>query len=254
MGTTVRRAEGGEIYPEKMDHLAQGMLIYRNHDQAFLARLEKSQPVRKIGIQLRLEEVPEGFMLSAEDEDGNHASFALSHPKTQAQKPEQAAASCQKQLKSLGGTSFECTRVDIGFERPYFIPVAALNALRRGLVEKLEAARQQNRPRFSGGIKPNAVAFPEKRLDFTGNVLNEKARAFYTRHGVETIEPAAESGLDLHGRKVMTTRHCLKFELGACRKHGGKSSLVEPLTLLDEDGNRFKLHFDCSDCVMEIIY
>jgi len=39
-------------------------------------------------------------------------------------------------------------------------------------------------------------------------VLNHKARAFYRRHQVRDIEPAAESGLAMQGRVVMTTRYC----------------------------------------------
>ena len=46
----------------------------------------------------------------------------------------------------------------------------------------------------------NDAPYPEKHLTYLGNVLNAKARAFYRRHGVETIEPAAESGVDLSGQ------------------------------------------------------
>ncbi len=84
-------------------------------------------------------------------------------------------------------------------------------------------------------------------------MLNHKAEAFYRRHGVETIEPAAESGLDLRGRKVMTTRLCLKYELGACPKlQAPVTDPGEPLSLVDEDGNSFSLRFNCKECLMEI--
>ena len=35
---------------------------------------------------------------------------------------------------------------------------------------------------------------------------------------------------------------------------GKKVCLQEPLTLVDEDGHRLRLKFDCGACVMEVIY
>ncbi len=86
-------------------------------------------------------------------------------------------------------------------------------------------------------------------MNYTGNVLNGKAKAFYRRHGVEVIEPAAETGLDLSGRVVMTTKYCLREELGLCR---GKSK-AEGLVLTDEDGMEYKIRFLCGRCGMEIL-
>jgi putative protease len=68
------------------------------------------------------------------------------------------------------------------------------------------------------------------------------------------IEPAAESGLDMQGRKVMTTRYCLKYQLEACPHEGKKALLREPLTLVDEDGHRLRLKFDCGACVINVIF
>ena len=109
-----------------------------------------------------------------------------------------------------------------------FLPVAQLNQLRRETIELLEAQREAERPRPTGGVMRKNAPYPlagaigmnapTVEMDFRGNVLNRKAEAFYRRHGVEEIEPAAESGLDLHGRVVMTTKLCLKYELGACPK------------------------------------
>ena len=77
---------------------------------------------------------------------------------------------------------------------------------------------------------PNDVTFPATKLSYLANVLNQKAAAFYRRHGVVDIEPAAESGLDLAGHTVMTTRYCLKYELGLCpsRESTGAEEGTEP--------------------------
>jgi putative protease len=96
-------------------------------------------------------------------------------------------------------------------------------------------------------------------LDFRANVLNAKAQAFYRRHGVTSIEPAAERGLDLRGRVVMTTRYCLKYERGLCprQRHGGDvAAPPEPWHLVDDEGRRLELRFRCDlrNCVMEIVF
>jgi hypothetical protein len=138
------------------------------------------------------------------------------------------------------------------------------------------------------------VPFPATKLSYQANVLNQKAAAFYRRHRVRDIEPAAESGLDLAGRTVMTTRYCLKYELGLCprgkdfttestestggmeeerlRIQGTPSRLLptsvpsvpsvvkirpaEPWFLVDDEGRRLGLRFRCAErhCVMEVVY
>jgi hypothetical protein len=71
---------------------------------------------------------------------------------------------------------------------------------------------------------------------------------------VEAIEPAAESGLDLHGQKVMTTKHCLRYQLNACPRQPNPVKLKEPLYLVDEQGIEYPLRFNCAECVMEVYF
>jgi 23S rRNA 5-hydroxycytidine C2501 synthase len=92
------------------------------------------------------------------------------------------------------------------------------------------------------------------QLSYLGNALNRQAVAFYRRHGVVEIEPAAESGLDMRGREVMRTRYCLAHQLGLCAGDGRRRDLREPLTLLDEEGRRYGLRFDCRACEMVIVF
>jgi hypothetical protein len=128
----------------------------------------------------------------------------------------------------------------------------------------------------------------QSRSRIPDGVLNQKAASFYRRHGVLDIEPAAESGLDLTGHTVMTTRYCLKYELGLCPRESTEkkkestekqprihapettsspssvlsSSSVpstpppEPWFITDDEGRHLHLRFRCADrhCVMEIVY
>jgi putative protease len=51
----------------------------------------------------------------------------------------------------------------------------------------------------------------------------------------------------------MQCRHCLRFALGFCVKHGGrKPEWREPLSLVLADGRRFPLEFDCQHCQMNV--
>jgi 23S rRNA 5-hydroxycytidine C2501 synthase len=254
MGTVINRVDRNIIFPAKMDGIEIDLRVYRNHDHAFISQLEKSKSVRKIDVSLDLSETPNGFKLVIKDEDGVSATNELVCDKIAAEKAEQARANVDKQLLKLGETEFTCTNLSVNLKQMFFIPVSGLNELRRGAVEKLREQRILRRPVESGGVLPNAVPYPEKELTYLGNVLNQKAADFYQRHGVTKIELAAENGLDMHGRKVMTTKYCLKYELGHCPREGKPALENEPLFLVDEDGRRLKLKFDCKECVMEIIY
>jgi 23S rRNA 5-hydroxycytidine C2501 synthase len=264
-GTAVNDVQGTTIFPDKIEGLTVGTVVYRNHDHVFLAQLEKSQTERKIGVRLRLAATMNGLALFAQDEDGNEAMAAQPAEKIPAEKPEQALATIEKQLRKLGGTSFECTYLRNDLPEPYFIPMAVLNGLRRKALDELERQRRENFPRQAVRITRNNTPYPVQTLTFSGNVLNEKARDFYHRHGVVEIQPAAETGLEMRGRKVMTTRHCIKHQLGYCLKYSGSKPsagqepgrvprLQEPLALVDEQGNTYPLRFNCAKCEMEVYF
>ncbi|MBE0697292.1 MAG: U32 family peptidase [Anaerolineaceae bacterium] len=254
VGTAVNDVQGQMITPERMPGLTMGTLVFRNHDHAFFSAIEKSKSERKIAIRFRLAASLKGLAIFVQDEDGNEAMHTLEIEKIPAEKPEQALETIEKQLRKLGGTEYECTFVRIDLPEAYFIPMAVLNALRRSVLEELTRLREENYPRIEGGAVINTSPFPTQELGFQGNVLNQKAEAFYRRHGVRKIEPAAESGLDMHGRKVMTTRHCIKHQLGWCPKENPDLRLAEPLALVDEQNNVFQLRFRCKECEMEVYY
>jgi putative protease len=253
-GTGVNKVQGQRVFPDRMDHIRPGLLVYRNHDHVFLQRLEKSRTARKLGISLSFRETEAGFTLQAVDEDGVQAETSLAIGGQTARKQETVKATLEKQLTKLGGTDFYCQDFENCLSQAFFFPVSRLNALRRELLQKLETRRIEFFPKLSGQALRNQVPFPEIRLDCLGNVLNQKAEQFYRRHGVLEIEPAAESGLEMAGCKVMTTRHCLLHELGWCNGREKLKSPELPLTLVDGENHRLELKFCCDRCEMEIYY
>jgi putative protease len=245
-GTTVNGVHGNVITVSNTEGITPGMPIFRNHDHAFLTRLAKAEVVRVIDVAFTLRPTPDGVALHARDEDGVEAQAAVVCDDIAAQKPEAALTTIQTQLAKCGGTEFACTGVAVE-TGPRFFPVALLNALRRDALDALRAARAAARPAAHGGVRVNDAPFPAKALTYTGNVLNRRAADFYRRHGVMKIEPAAESGLDLRGRVVMTTRHCVRRELGLCERP------AKPLLLVDEEGRKLGLRFACLRCEMEVV-
>ncbi len=248
-GTVVNRAEGTRIYPQKMDFIIEGIELFRNHDHQFAKLLETAPAQRKVGISLVLKETPEGIELAARDEDGSEAAVSVQVNKEPAKNAELARQNIIKQLSKFGDTIFECTQVRIDMRQDYFFAVSVLNGLRRDAAAALLEARLAGRKVAQRPTPPcQSAVYPQKELEYTGNVLNEKAKEFFLEHGVEKITPAAESGLDMKGRKVMTTKYCLRKQLGICTGKDNSS----PLFLTDENGNRFKLIFRCGECGMDI--
>ncbi len=253
-GTTVNQVTGSIIFPDSMENIKPGVQVFRNHDHIFTEQLLKSQTMRKIRVQMRFSRAPGGLSLTAVDEDGNQAAVVQEIELQPAIQAGKAQETITRQLQKLGETDFACTGVEITLDPLPFIPVSTLNALRRTVVERLVQAREAHRPRPVGGAQRNALPYPQENLTFEGNVLNRKAREFYTRHGVKTIEPAAESGLDLKGRKVMTTKYCLRYQMGVCPRQKPVHKLPEPLRLVDDQGWEYPLRFNCTDCVMEVYF
>jgi putative protease len=250
-GTTVNQADGQTIHPQKIEHLRPGIKVWRNYDHQFSKQVQKLGG-RKIAIVLTLTETADGISLTGRDEDGNEATFKMVVDKKPAQKCEQAKATAITQLSKLGNTLFECRDVRIETQQIYFFPVSVLNTLKRGVAEELLNVRLANYPQSSCGQVKTEEPYPEKTLNFTGNVLNEKAQTFYRRHGVEQIEPAAEKGRNLQHECVMVTKYCLRKQLGLCPQDADDVDVAEPLLLEDDEGHLLRAEFCCGRCGMEI--
>jgi putative protease len=251
-GALVNGVQGQRIMPNRMQGLERGLVIYRNHDHAFLRQLNKARIRREIPVTLVLSETPDGFCLSAKDEQGVQVSVTLSTEKTSARDPEAAAEALRKQLAKTGKTIFMCNDIQVRWRQPSFLPVSVVNGLRRDVLEALLAERTRKRPIEQRGIQKNSVPYPDREITFSGNVINQKASAFYERHGAKVVEPGAESGLPMQGRTVMTTQYCLKDQLGLCPRQGKDHACKEPFYLKDEQGHWFELAFDCQACCMAI--
>ncbi|OGI04478.1 MAG: hypothetical protein A2Y25_05970 [Candidatus Melainabacteria bacterium GWF2_37_15] len=223
--------EQGELQgTNNFKSIKKGTFIYRNLDHEYIKRLKALKIERKIKIKINF----------------NNELLKLANEKFEpAKNSEMAIQNIKKQLSKLGDTDFVAEEININVDPVPFIPVGVLNELRRQAIVMIEQERMQNYLQNVFKIILNNFPYSQKNLDYSANVLNKFARQFYTRHGVETIEPAAESGINMAEKKLMITKHCLKYQFNLC----GKSN--EPLYLTCEH-NKYRLDFDCKNCEMTL--
>ena len=219
----------------------------------FLSKLGKSKPQRRIGVTLTLQETDEGYRVRALDEDGVTAVAECVCEKQAADQPDRAEDTIRRQLAKTGDTWFACDGVQIETQGARFLPVSVLNTLRREALERLADARATARPRRAGGAVKNDVPCPERAAHLLGQrTQRPRARVPTNATASKPSNPAAESGVDMYGRKVMTTRYCLRRQLGWCRRDGNAPDVQEPLYLADADGNKLELRFACDRCEMDL--
>lgn len=251
-GTNINLVSDGKIYPNKWIPLKPGTLIYCNQDQNF-EKAVTSGASRTILFDIEIKDLKNGWQLTAIDEDHNIAELKIEADKVKAEKPEQAGQNWEMQLRKMGNTIFEVGNIKFDWQEPSFVPVSVLNEWRRQLIDLLIAKRLENYPREISKFEITDHPYPIKKLDYSYNIANDLAKAFYLRHGSTVIEKALELQEDKRGKKLMTTKHCLRYFLNACprRAKKGAASLKEPLYLV-YNGKRYPLKFDCDNCRMEI--
>lgn len=251
-GLRVNRVQGNHIIPaEPAQELLPGTQLYRNRDQDFVRQLEKKSAERRITVHMRFEETDEGFCLHLIDEDGNIASADLVMEKKRAQNPGQVANHLHTNLGKLGNTDFVVAGIELHLSDSWFIPASAQNAVRRQAVSVLQAVRRQayqRPPRRPVSSSP--PPYPEATLDHRGNVLNQKARAFFIRHGVTSVAPAYECNQEEGTISLMTAKHCLRYSFDLCPKQSQGNSPTPMFLLLGKE--RWMVRFDCQNCEMHV--
>jgi putative protease len=191
--------------------------------------------------------------LTVRDEDGNEAETVKEVLFEPSRNPSRAREQIETHLTSTGNTPYQAARLTIQPQQPGFLPTSMLNGIRRDVLEALTVIRRETYPRQNITFTPNDAPYPEKKLDFHANVMNDLARRFYERHGAAVTEPAFEALSDTTGKTVMTARYCIRHQLDLCPKVQRSGRPVkEPLRLRDAH-HTYRLEFDCRQCNMFLI-
>ena len=181
----------------------------------------------------------------------------------QAQKPPHE--NIIRQLSKLGDAIYTCSSVDIPADFNYFIPNSVLSNMRRSLIDLLRKEESGKRKEESGKWKENTSAAgsrekgnlvppyprtpapPNYPYTYLYNISNHLSQQFYGSSEKTAYELKGGDG------PIMQCRHCIRYALGYCVKHGGqRPTWHEPLSLVLGDGRRFRLEFDCKHCQMNI--
>jgi 23S rRNA 5-hydroxycytidine C2501 synthase len=234
-------------------YIKPGTQLFRNHDHHFNEILKNSRTRRKISLKMNLLESPGGFILNGIDEDNIELEKEFILIKQVSNKPEKAKEIFAEQLSRSGDTDFDITGVSICWETPAFLPVSRINTMRREFLEAFMEKRMACKPEPKTKEKVKNILWPGESISYAGNVSNQKAFSFYREHGVQKIEPALEKSRDFGGKRLMTMKHCLKYQLGYCPKEDRNKTFPWEEPLLLKDGNKkFRLEFDCSECRMNL--
>ena len=248
-GFRVNRVEGNRIFPQTMPPVETGDELYRNYDCDFERQLSRPDVARRLKIKLFFGDGDDGFVLRAVDEMGAETVVEKVFSKEVARSPQRE--NIVSQLRKWGNTPFEVESVSVALKEEWFVPSSLLSDMRRVLCEKMLQGKMSLQ-RDENFIKGENVAYISKALDYRGNVSNAYARKFYREHGVTDIAPAYEIA-PVDGATVMFCKHCIKYSMGWCCKSGVPSPYKEPYYIVSGDGRRFRLCFDCKECVMRVV-
>ena len=247
VGFRANKVVGNRIYPYRMPQgFKPGVRLYRNNDQEFDRLMTKTSAERRIPIRMALRAVSDGFELSATIHD---RQCVIHYPAElqQAQKPPHD--NIVRQLMKLGDTIYSCEEVEIPVDFNYFIPNSLLSDMRRLLVEEIK--RKDNTSvavsRADTNLSPLTPHPSPQKYPYLSNIANRLACDFYGVSETTAYELKGGDG------PIMQCRHCIRYTLGDCVKHGDNHpTWQEPLSLVLGDGRRFSLQFDCKNCQMNV--
>lgn len=238
--------------------LPEGSQIWRNYDHQFERRLSAPTAIRRLGVTLTLGLSSHGLQLTIAHTE---LPISISRELELALEPAQrfAPERLEAELRKLGDTPLEaeCVRIELGTPPP-FVPVSLLSGLRRSAVEDfikaLEAYHQPERsertlhmPLIDRRQLPRRTSLTP---DYRANIANELARRHYHELGYRGASLSAFELAPTPDAALMTTKHCIRHELGFCtRETKQRLPYAEPLYLVQSD-QRLRLEFDCQRCQM----
>lgn len=248
VGVGVNRIEKNRIIGSRPFVMPKGTQIHRTLDRRWQTMMNGPTASRTLWVDIEIDEKG----ISACDERCNKVRIALDAEKTEARKPMDPKPLFAK----LGATIYRLRNFKNNLSQTTFIPASQLTLLRRKVIKALDFANLTNY-KYDYRHKEKNVAYPFEKLDARDNVANSLAYKFYKEHSVDKIEEAIEVKTPGAETEIMTTRYCLRRELGCCLKdpkvkESKKARFAPPLTI-STGPHTFRLDFDCRHCEMKLI-
>ena len=233
------KTEGGYIiHTSRSLFVKNGTKIYRNSDVQFDKDIIKPTK-RQIGINV---EVFDNKVVITDEDKVSISVEILGDEKAKNQ--EKMNEIFVKQFTKTGDSDFYVTDIRINSDVP-FIPISAINQLRRDSFDKLMRKRLDLYKRETQ--KPmNYTKFYKNELDYRANIYNKESELFYEKCGAVVNEYAVETKFPNRQIELMRTKHCIKYALKMCKS-------PKKLILQDEKGAKYPLMFDCKNCEMVVL-
>jgi putative protease len=250
IGLKANRVDGKEVHHRENVSPPPGTVVYRNHDVDFTKQLKNSEQCRYLHVDVSITETECGLRCVVQDEDCLSSEVELAVSKEQANQSGMIGGVIERQMRKCGGTAFRVDHVQIAVDDNLFVPSAAINELRRLAFAHHLVHRSNSYIRQEQVLEKNTVLWLSSKVTYLDNICNQKAKAFYQNHGVTDFTSLAKGVAGEMDAALMTTKYCIKAQLGICPKMKGKvQQLNEPLTLTDNTGI-YELEFDCARCEM----
>ena len=250
-GFRLNRIDGNRLYPATTLSVDRGTVLYRNKDKKFDDILASDSASRTIAVEMTLRPTLCGIALDISDTRGASATASIDIPHEKAKTPQQQPR--QRILSKLGDTIYRLNSLN-DFLDDTFVAASTLAELRRNAIKALERSHRASFRHDYRKAELNDAEFAERTPTYHANISNRLAAEIYRQHGAETIEPALEVAKPTAAEYVaMTTRYCLRRELGCCLKTEHRHDLPHELYLTS--GNiRLRLEFDCRECRMKVLF
>lgn len=250
-GFFVNGVEDNRIIPQKSLSAFTSVKLYRNIDKNFEKVLSGKTAERKISVDILFEELTDAVRITFTDEDGCEVSVTENIELTAAQQPEKMAETLRTALSKLGGTPFEARTITIQ-KCTAFLRAGFINEQKNRVVELLIAERIRHfRPQdVTRSYMPESLF---QKADYLRNITNEMHKAVYADFGATEFEYGLDKTEDYAGKALMTCKYCLRHELGWCRKGPDASKAPKDPLFLVSGKRRFRLEFDCGQCVMKVM-
>ena len=248
VGTNVVGVEGERIRLNRYDGVAVGLELFRNYNRLFSQAVERSRIKRTISTNLSILFEQNKITLTATDEEGVTATVSADCATEETRDAGKGEEALRRQLSRSGETIFEVREIEI--ENLRFAPMSIVGALRREVLERLEAERKNRHKSSVPFIENRDAKYPTERLTPQENVTNRLAREFYADHGVVEIAEGLDCRATTSGEEVMVSDYCIRREIGECllEKPRLKGSLY-----LVRGTKKYRLAFDCKACQMRLI-
>ena len=245
-GCLVNKVSSGNqkatIYPNRKITIKIGTEVYRNLDTEFEKELNK--PVkRQIGVIITVDcgnvilTDEDGVLIKAEIPSGELAK-----------NPDKMKETFIKQFSKTGEGDFYIADIKIAPDTEFpFMPVSAVNELRRDLFKQLMKKRIEVYEENRNYQKPLKHAkYFTSEIDYRGNVHNSSAKDFYEKCGAKVNEYSLETKIPNRKVELMRCKHCIKYALNMYKA-------PVKLSLKDSHGKIYPLKFNCKACEMSVL-